>query len=246
MTRTPRVWPVLLAALLCACGSKPDTGQRIASLDDELTGANANSPAKDPAVTAALHDQIMVDPDLLQQSNAGAVRPPPRPVSGALPSPDIAAKSGPAETETLRHAPPATADCKQCAAARRALTLGALAERTGAPATCTAAIGYSASWSTKLPAAVPLYPDARVTEAAGADGRGCTLRVVSFRSSAAIARVLDWYYTRTTKAGYSAQHGVEGAQHSLGGTKPGGGAFLVMLRPRGDGTDVDLMVDAGA
>ncbi len=245
MSTTSRVWPLLLASMLAACGSKPDTGQRIASLDDELTGANANAPAKDPAVAAALHDQIMVDPELIQQSNAGAVRPPPRPVSGALPFPDIAARPGPAETETLSHAPPASGNCKQCAAARRALTLGALAERTGAPATCTAAIGYSASWSTKLPDGVPLYPDARVTEAAGADGRGCALRVVSFRSSAPIARVLDWYYTRTAKAGYNAQHGAEGDQQSLGGTKAGGGAFLVMLRPRADGTDVDLMVDAG-
>ncbi len=238
-----RAWPLLIAALLAACGHKSDQGQRIASLDEELTGANANSPANDPAVKAALHDQIMVDPELIQQSNAGAVRPPPQPVAAPLPSPDIAARAGPAEAETLRHAPPAGL-CPQCTAARQVITLGALAQQTGAPATCTAAVSYSATWSTRLPADVPLYPDARVTEAAGADGRGCALRVVSFRSSAPAARVLDWYYTRTSKAGYSAQHGAEGAEQMLGGTKPGG-AFLVTLRPRSDGTDVDLMVDAG-
>ncbi len=243
MART--MWPLLLPALLAACGAKHDTGQRLASLDQELTGANANAPANDPAVKAALHDQIMVDPALVGQSNADAVRPPPQPRLGALPSPDIAARAGPAETETLRHAPPASGTCPQCAAARQALTLGALAERTGAPATCTAAIGYSAAWAMRLPASVPLYPDARVTEAAGADARGCALRVVSFRSSAAVERVLDWYYTRTSAAGYHAEHGAEGAQQLLGGTKPGGGAFLVMLRPRDNGTDVDLMVDAG-
>ena len=135
------IWPLLFAGLLAGCGGSHDHDQRIATLDAELTGANANSPANDPAVRAALHDQIMVDPALVGQSNADALRPPPQPPGQPLPSPDIAARAGPAETETLRHAPPATGTCKQCGAARRALTLGAVAERTGAPATCTAASG---------------------------------------------------------------------------------------------------------
>lgn len=238
----------MLAALaLAACGGpKPDAAGPVDALDQELTGANATSPVRDPALVAALHDQIMVDPDLVQQANRHALSPPPRPVSGETPPDDVAARAGPAEQDALRPAPPARGACPRCAAARRALTLGAFAGgQGGATGACAAAIGYSATWSTRLPASVPLYPDARVTEAAGADGPGCALRVVSFASAASPKRLIDWYYTRTSAAGFSAGHGADADGEMLGGGRPGGGAFLLMVRPRaGGGSDADLMADA--
>lgn len=249
--------PILAALLLlagCGGGDAPANDQQaeLAALDAELTGANVTgniaSSAGDPALTAALRDQIMVDPALVEQANDDAIRPPTSPATGAVPPDGIAtAAQGPGEKDALRPAPPPSGSCPQCAAARRSLTLGALAEtqggRTGA---CAANVAYSAAWANRLPAGVPLYPDARVAEAAGADGQGCRLRIVSFASRAPLQRLLDWYFTKVSAAGYTLGHQADGAEHVLGGRSASGAAFLAVMRARGDGgTEVDLMADGG-
>lgn len=245
--------PLLLAAALIGCGPAAEPGnnaQDVAMLDAALTG-NVQASAGDPALTAALRDQIMVDPALVQQANDDVVRPPTMPQSGAVPPDGIAAAVKPAgmaaDTGMLRSAPAPSATCRQCAVARQSLTLGALAEKQGGRAgQCAANVAYSATWANRLPAAVPLYPDARVAEAAGADGNGCALRIVSFASMAPMQRLLDWYYTKASAAGYTAEHGMDGAEHVLAGTRPAGGAFLLVLRKRADGgTEADLMADGG-
>ena len=236
----------LLALALVACGKTPASQQDLNSLDAELTASGAGN-ARDPALTAALADQIMVDPQLAQSSNGNAVRPPPRPDSGAVPPDGVATRIDPTDPATLKHAPAASGDCPECKAARGALTLGALAERQANPnaAACAAAIGYGAGWASRLPADLPLYPDARLSEAAGADRNGCRLRVVSFASNAPVDRLIDYYYTRATNAGYSAGHRTDGAQHVLGGTR-GEDAYVVYVTARkGGGSDVDLVSNAG-
>lgn len=239
-----------IALALPGCGAQApanDAQAAVAALDAELT-ANALAVAADPALTAALRDQIMVDPQLVQQANDDSIRPPTRPASGAIPADDIAgAVPRPAMTEALRPAPAASADCPHCVAARASLTLGALAEAQGGKAgRCAATVAYSAGWANRLPAGVPLYPDARVAEAAGADGAGCALRIVSFASAAPMQRLLDFYYTKASAAGYAAGHQADGAEHVLGGRRKDGAAFLAVMRPRaGGGTDVDLMAEGG-
>ncbi len=234
----------MLAITLGACGAAPGNDSAASDeLDNMLAATNQSAPASDPALISALRDQIMVDPALVQQANADVVRPPRQPASGMLPPDDIAARKGPAERDDLRAAP-APGPCPQCAAARRTLTLGALAESQHFAVTCSRNVSYSAVWANRLPAAAPLYPDARVIEAAGADGKGCALRIVNFASAAPLQRLLDWYFTKAGDAGIAAQHGLDGTDHVLAGTAPGKGALFVMLRPRkGGGTEVDLMAD---
>lgn len=247
---------LLLLSLLAGCGetNAPANDQQaaVAALDAELTGGNVAgniaSSAGDPALTAALRDQIMVDPALVEQANDDAVRPPTTPASGAVPPDGIAtAAQGPAEKDVVRPAPPPSGRCPQCVAARRSLTLGALAEKQGGrTGACAANVSYSAGWANRLPTGVPLYPDARVAEAAGADGSGCRLRIVSFASRAPVQRMLDWYFTKVSAAGYTLGHQADGAEHVLGGRSGGGGAFLLVVRARDDGgSDVDLMADGG-
>ncbi len=244
MDRLFRRAPALALVLtIVACGKAPDNAAALADLDNSPAQANGASSASDPALQSALKDQIMVDPALVQQANADTVRPPAQPESGAVPPDGVADAAHKKETDTVRAAPPASGDCKQCLAARRVLTLGALAASQGKEAACAANVAYSTSWANRLPKDVPLYPDARVAEAAGADGDGCALRVVSFASAAPMQRLLDWYYTMTSNAGYRAEHGADGAEHVLAGTKKGA-AFLLVLNPRpGGGTLVDLMAD---
>lgn len=236
---------IALALIITACGKAPSEEAALADLDNSLAEVNGASSAEDSALQSALKDQIMVDPALVQQANADTVRPPAQPESGAVPPDGVADAARKQETDTVRPAPAASGDCKQCRAARRALTLGALAAAQGAQAKCAANVAYSAAWANRLPAGVPLYPDARVAEAAGADGEGCALRVVSFTSAAPMQRLLDWYYTRTSDAGFRAEHGAQGGEHTLAGTK-NGAAFLLSLTPqKGGGTHVDLMADGG-
>ncbi|HXH14889.1 MAG TPA: hypothetical protein VNJ10_02025 [Sphingomonas sp.] len=249
MTRSPRfaspaaLPPALLIALaLTACGKPADDQQNLNSLDAELTNAT-----RDPALAASLGGQIMVDPRLAQSSNTDAVRPPPRPETGAVPADDVGLGKDPVDPATLKRAPAASNDCPECKSADGALTLGALAERQKTPdaGLCAKRIGYSAGWANRLPADLPLYPGARLTEAAGADQDGCRLRVVSFSSSAGMQKMLDYYYTRASAAGYSAGHSTDGRQHVLGGVR-GRDAYVVYVTARnGGGSDVDMVSNAG-
>ena len=234
---------------LAACGGAKDTDANLASIDAELA-PNSAASTKDPALTSALGGQIMVDPQLAQQANNDAVRPPAQPHSGQLPADDVAAAAQKAGTagDALRSAPAPSGDCPGCKAKDTSFTLAALAQAQGTgSADCVQRVSYSAGWANRLPRGVPLYPDARLSEAAGAADNGCTLRVVSFSTGAPLQRVLDWYYTRTSDAGFSAHHEATGSEHMLGGTRANdGGAFAVWLRPRdGGGTDVDLVANNG-
>lgn len=234
-----RLWLLAFVPLaLAGCDRKDDGQQNLDSLDRELTNNVA-----DPALTTALRDQIMVDPRLTQSSNANAVRPPSRPATGAVPADATGARSDGVDPRSLSKAPAAARDCPDCKAREGALTLGELAARQQGGRGCATQVAYSAGWANRLPADVPLYPDARVQEAAGTDANGCALRVVTFASTAPVARVIDWYYTRTSKAGYTTEHQAGGTQHILGGTR-GNAAFVVYASPRqGGGTTVDLIAN---
>ncbi|WP_375397444.1 hypothetical protein [uncultured Sphingomonas sp.] len=236
---------------LVACGPRATADNNLDSLDAELTG-NGQGNTRDPAMTSALQDQIMVDPALAGQSNADAVRPPQQPYSGATPPDSIASGSAGAPaggSVAAKPAPPPSGACPQCTARRDAVTLAALARRQGDRRTsgCAGSLAYSTAWAQRLPADLPLYPDARVDEAAGSSSGSCALRVVSFSTSAAVGGVIDYYYARLTAAGYSAEHQADGGQHVLGGTRgKDGGAYVIYVSTRGDGrTGVDIIANNG-
>ena len=232
--------PLAVPFAMIACGQKPARTTDLDTLDAQLTAGNQ----ADPMLAAALRDQIMVDPALAQQANDRAVRPPSRPAPGAIPPVDIAAAPDGVDAASLTAAPPAK-DCPECRTAKGALTLGELARRqkNASMAACAARLRYSAVWATRLSDAVPLYPGGSVTEAAGAPD--CGLRVVSFMTRAPVTKVIDWYYTRTSRLGYAADHQREGVQHVLGGTR-GTAAYVLYLSPHdGGGTDVDLVTNEG-
>jgi hypothetical protein len=235
---------VFLPLALAGCGGG-DAGNNLMS-DAELGNA------ADPALTSALQDQIMVDPQLGAQANSDAVRPATQPYSGGVPSDAVAANGEKIETAGLLKAPApvaASKDSPERAAARDSVTLGGLAARQkdGRTRGCAGALRYSASWAQRLPADLPLYPQARVSEAAGAQNAKCALRVVSFSAAQPMQAMLDWYYTKAVRAGYSAEHQVEGAQHILGGTRSrDDAAYVLFLTARKDGgTDIDLVANNG-
>jgi len=234
---------LLTLPLLAGCGGDRSSAaaQDLADLDRDLAAGND----RDPALTGALADQIMVDPALVQSANAHALRPADRPATAAVP-PD-APLVDPVPAAAAPPIPAARADCPDCAARDGALTIGALAERQRDRATagCAAGLGYSAGWATRLPAALPLYPGATVREAAGSDRGGCRLRVVAFVTGAPPAKAVAFYHARARAAGYTAEVQADGGARVVGGTR-GDDAFVVYADPRpGGGSDVRLVANGG-
>jgi hypothetical protein len=222
-----------LALVLCLGGCKKQpSGKDVASMDKELVG---NATEADPALTSALQDQIMVDPNLAQQANDHNARSadnrrqapiPPGTTAGSAP---VASAPAPAQGRT---------------------TLGELASKqagAGRAKGCVRDVQYSAGWANRLPAAIPLYPDARVSEAAGNEIPGCRLRAVSFASAAPMQTVVDWYRAAATRAGYSSEQQAKGGEHILAGarTRDDAAYYISFAQRPGGGTDVDLIASNG-
>ncbi|HEX8400999.1 MAG TPA: hypothetical protein VF628_04775 [Allosphingosinicella sp.] len=171
----------------------------------------------DPALASALEDQILVDPALTQQSNANAVRPPETPIQAQYP-----AENGAAEQARL-----------------------GLMDGNGAGCG-TGPFNYDLSWAKRLPAEFTLYPGARVTEAAGNNERGCSMRVVTQASADPAERVLDYYRGRALNAGYSAEQQRRDGDHVLAGTNGrNGGAYYLIVTPKPAGSEVALIANNG-
>lgn len=237
----------LLAALpLAACGSKTNDSS-LAALDAQLT-----NNAVDPALKGALADQIVVDPNLVGQSNKNAVRPADQPANGALPVLDGDADAAQAEAARIAGgkllAAPGPVDGE---AMDSDVTLGALARQQAqlghGNANCAKKLEYANGWAERLPQPFTLYPGAALMEAAGAQRDGCTLRAASFTTPVPRQQVLDFYYTQAKRAGFNAEHRVMGGDHVLGGTRgqDGNAYFIVVADAPGGKTSVDIIADGG-
>lgn len=239
--------PIALPLALAACGGGTPEAKNLDSLDEELAEGISNNAA-DPMLTSALQDQIMVDPQLTQKSNVNAVRPPAQPYAAPVPSTEVAGGAQPDMAGLKKVPAPAAGGCPECAAASDSVTLGALAARQGGRgAGCAAQMRYAAGWANRLPRDVPLFGSARVIEAAGVQSKACSMRAVSFTVAQPMPAMLDWYYTKLSGAGFSAEHKTDGSQHILGGVRNrDGGAYLLVMTDRdGGGTDIDLIANNG-
>lgn len=200
-------------------------------------GSEANELAlsdADPALTSALEDQILTDPNLAQQANRHNVRPPELPIRAEYP-----AAGGPPPVRR------ASADHPPAAAAGQAGPLTSRSCGAGGRGPASS-FRYGMEWAERLPAAFPPYPGGRVTEAAGQDSGECRVRVVTFRTSDPHQRVIDWYQQRAVQAGYSAEQQARGRDHVLGGVNQGtSGAYYLIVTPVQGGSEVALIVNNG-
>ena len=237
---------------LAACSSDPDNSEAVAQLDKKLAGQGS-----DPAMNSALNDRILVDPDMVDGANMTTVKAAGEPLNGQMPA-DTGYKGSTASGEELdaakiMRAPKPTVvaaeDCKACGA-QKAVTLGGMAKDQGmqrGKGTCDAKLQYGATWATRMPAEFPVYPKGRVKEAAGIDGGKCDIRVASFTTSAKRQNVVDYYYTRAKKSGYSAEYQLRAGEHALGGVRGNdGGAYYITFNAHpGGGTAVDIVANNG-
>lgn len=213
----------VLSLAVSACGGAPDNKSELDKLDSKLGGKGD----ADPALTAALEDQIMVDPDLAAQSNDDSIRPPNEPYSGAVP---------PGEGGLARPA---------------GQTLGVLAAQQAQAAKgkfngCSLDIAYSIQWANRLPVELPLYPKARISEAAGSDYQGCSLRVATYTAPAPPRAVAGYYLSLAKRAGFREGVTRDGKGLMVSGWRPSdGAAFYALLNPSGTGTSVDIVTNRG-
>jgi len=228
----------LPAALLLAC----DRGG-----SDE---AAESAGGADAALSGALGDQIMVDPDLAAQNGANSAIGA-NSGDGSLPpelrSPEAIARAraaaaalvGGADKLKKAPAPLSVADSQPAQAALTAAARAAAAP--GGKGNCADKAEYTMQWAAKLPAAFPVYPQGSVQEAAGTDAGACSLRVVNYVTPIPLGEVIDFYYTRAGNAGFTAQRVREGADDVLGGAK-GDASYVVYARKLPSGsTEVDLI-----
>ena len=232
----PRAMLLTAVLLLTACGSGEEEADPLAE--------------RDPAVTAALADPLMADPDLTSQNRGNAALTGGGPAAGEIPPP----KRGQAELDAARAAaldltggglnpaPPTTltqetspADAATAAALVRALPWGRA---------CADKLGYTASWAAKLPPALPVYPRGHVQEAAGSDTAGCPLRAVHFQTPVPVDEVVSFYATVAAKGGYALTAGKAGADLTLAGTK-GAARFALFVRSGTGMTEVNLVTSGG-
>jgi hypothetical protein len=250
-------------ASLSAC-SKDASKEEAAKLDETLLG---KGKASDPALTAALEDQIMVDPSLATQSNAHAVRSADQPLQAPIPT-EAAGGPAPPSAKTLGQrvaeqspgpAPgasyPKTASlaaaqvpsAKPSASASPVAVTGKAKLSQASFSGCGLAVSYSMAWSARMPADLPLYPQAKVSEAAGSDSGVCRLRAVTFSSSAAPRNLIDYYLTTARNAGYQADLSNANGEQMVAGNRADGAAFYIIITPRtSGGTIADLVANRGA
>ena len=206
----------------------------------------------DPAITAALADQILVDPDLSRQNEGNAALT--GGIDHALPIENATARAidavrmealemigGRDRLEPLP--PPGPAAAPVPLAARLSVV-----ERTayaGAPRRCVTAMRHDFGWSARMPRAFPLYPRAATQEAVGADTEGCAVRAVHFRTPVAVEDVLAFYHARAHATGFTSAREIRGEEEVLRGER-GDEQFAVYAR-RGPGTsaEIDLVTIGG-
>jgi hypothetical protein len=199
-----------LAGLLALGGCGGSGDNNLAALDNDLLANGA-----DPALTSALEDQILVDPNLVQQAHPNTVRPPEAPVQAQYPA--------------------------GSAAAQQASAASGAAADSGA---CAGPFQYGAQWAQRLPAEFPAYPGARITEAGGNDAGRCRVltfrtadaygRVLEhYRTVAARAGFNAEHQVR------GQDHVLGGVNARTDG------AFYLIVTPLQDGSEVALIVNNG-
>jgi hypothetical protein len=199
---------------LAACGGGETNN--LAALDNQLVGNDA-----DPAVTSALEDQILVDPNLVQQAHPNTARPPETPVQAQYPAGSAGSQA-------------ATGEAAHASTAGRA------------PEGCSTPFDNNLRWAQRLPAEFPAYPGGRITEAAGNNNNGCSMRVVIFQTADPWQRVIQYYTQVVQRAGYDAEQQQRGADHVLGGVNPrNDGAYYLVVSPAARGSEVSLIVNNG-
>lgn len=200
----------------------------------------------DPAMSGALGDDIMVDPDMAGQEGAavaaddGEISLPPEAMSAdaITAARKLAAKVA---GGAIKAAPQPRQGGIPILTESAATAAQVAAASKTAKTDCTKKLAFSNTWAAKLPGNLPIYPRGAVQEAAGVDKDGCAMIVVNYATPVSPQEIMAFYYTMADKAGYGAEYRRADGQYAIGGRK-GEKAFLVYANKAGEGvTEVNLI-----
>ena len=181
----------------------------LAGCEQEVVDEPIDVLGQDPVLARALHDPLMIDPDLAGRSNAYALFAlrdgHPLPVFTA--SSEFAARArDAARLELLEEGQ--IPDLPEPASLISGFQLGqftnakAMVENATGPLDCVDNLVSDLNWSTRLAPSIALPPQAMVHQAAGVDQPGCAIRVVRYRSAMGPKEVLGYHYTKLERAGF--------------------------------------------
>lgn len=192
----------------------------------------------DPALSGALGEPLMTDPDLAAMNRANSAASLPS-QDGSLPTIDNSAEMIAAARSDALALVGGPGKMRQAPGARE--LDGSRPAAPAGNADCAELAQYTMQWAARLPAAFPVYPRAAVQEAAGTDAGDCTLRAVNFVTPVPPGEVMDFYFTRARAAEFSAERVLQGGDDVLTGSK-GAATYVVHARrlPSGN-TEVDLV-----
>ncbi len=225
-----------LPLLLAACG---DGGDKADPRSD-----------RDPAVSAALSDPLMTDPDLAAQNEGGAALTGGGPASAEIPRlkqgvEEVNAARAAAEAVLGGKVPPAPGPAATLPESRlkEAFTPQAMADALAlAGATCKDRLAYGFGWAAALPPELSPYPRGHVRVAAGSDAAGCRQRAVSYLTPVPVSEVIDFHYARAAKL--MPERRREGGDEVVSGGK-GPQRFAIYARSGLDGFTQVEVVTAG-
>jgi len=115
------------------------------------------------------------------------------------------------------------------------------AGKQAAPPCAGAPLESDLAWARRLPPEFPLYPGARLTEAAGSDAAPCRLRAVTMVTADPWDRVIGWYQSQAVRAGYDVGRQTRDGDQILAGTR-GDEAFYLIASPHEGSTEASLIV----
>ena len=230
MARFRSVYAValLLALPLVGCG-KGKKEADLNSLDAQLTNNSVD-----------LADQVVVNPRLVRDGTHAAL-------------PKLKGDAARALAESVKQAggkllaTPAPTSGEPTESTATLATVAQEQAKPGGNGYCRKQLAYGMQWASRLPDPFIVYPGAKLTEAAGADKDGCTLRAATFVTPVPRQSVMDYYYTQARRSGFDAEHKLLDGDHVLGGTrKDDGSAFLLLFTDAPGGlTNVDIIADKG-
>lgn len=183
------------------------SGLLLSSCDEEATSAPVDVVAKDPLLSRALNDPLMVDPDLSWRNEANAVIA----IRDGHPLPPFNANDATVSRarDALRlelldngqiPAMPLPSDAEGKPSLANMTTADAMIGAVGSRSDCIENMTDDLNWSTGLPPWSSIMPHGMVQQAAGVDQGDCVVRVVRYLTPVSIDDALEYHFAKADRA----------------------------------------------
>lgn len=177
-----------------------------ACADDAAT--KLGDQTRDPIIARALHDPLMVDPDLAYRNEAAAALT----YGAGQPLPVLAGNAelarlarDDARLELLEDGAiaelPEPSDAKSAPELSASTSARDLVMAFDGPSECTQHLKADFGWATRLDRSVPILPRGYVRAAAGVESDTCSIRVVRYLTPATVDTAMEYHFNWAVRSG---------------------------------------------